>query len=78
MAVAIDEPEPSVNPVITLDEIDIVARPTPRAQAAPAPEPNAPKLIAPPCVDGEYRSIDEQRGVYLICPGSEKSAPQTK
>lgn len=71
MAVAIEEPEPAVNPVITLDEIDIVARPTPRRAKQAPRDYAAPKVIAAPCVDGEYRKIDEQRGVTLTCPGKD-------
>jgi hypothetical protein len=30
----------------------------------------APRMIAPPCTDGEYRMIEEHRGVRLLCPGA--------
>lgn len=38
-----------------------------RAIAA-RPEP-APRMIAPRCTDGEYRMLEEHRGVRLLCPG---------
>ncbi|MCK6531567.1 MAG: DUF3352 domain-containing protein [Polyangiaceae bacterium] len=28
------------------------------------------RVIPAPCNDGEYRKLDEQRGVRLMCPGS--------
>ncbi len=38
------------------------------AIAPPAP---APSVIAPPCVDGQYRELEEHRGVRLMCFGSQ-------
>jgi hypothetical protein len=35
---------------------------------APAPEP-PPTVVPAPCVDGEYRKLEENRGVRLMCPG---------
>ena len=35
---------------------------------APTPAP-APTIVPAPCVDGEYRKLEENRGVRLMCPG---------
>jgi hypothetical protein len=63
--------------VITLQEVDIRARPSSLAAPAPrpAPEPELllPEVVPAPCTDGEYRKLEENRGVYLMCPGNETS-----
>ena len=45
------------------------------ARAAPVSEDTEDKVVAAPCVEGEYRQIEENRGVRLICPGSDAMAP---
>lgn len=46
-------------------------------KVAPAPEveekidPTQDRVIPAPCNDGEYRKLDEQRGVRLMCPGKQ-------
>jgi hypothetical protein len=75
MATNIDEPAaPAATNVVTIEE---VKTPAPRARrwrpAAPAaraePDLVVPKLLPAPCVQGEYRKLEEHRGVYLTCPG---------
>lgn len=41
--------------------------PAPKAQ--PANDPSKDRVIPAPCVSGEYRKLDEQQGVRLMCPG---------
>lgn len=43
--------------------------------AAPVSEDAEDKVVAAPCVEGEYRKIEENRGVRMICPGSDEMAP---
>lgn len=40
-------------------------RPTPKADA---PDETQDRVIPAPCVNGEYRMLDESRGVRLMCP----------
>lgn len=45
----------------------------PPKKAVEAPEVidlSQDRVIAAPCNDGEYRKLDEHRGVRLMCPGS--------
>lgn len=49
---------------------------TPRRQApVVAEDETEDRVIAAPCVEGEYRKMEENRGVRLICPGSDAMAP---
>jgi hypothetical protein len=43
------------------------ARPAPKAAVQEEP---VDRVIPAPCVDGQYRKLDENRGVRLMCPGS--------
>jgi len=48
----------------------------PKAVSAPAPkpeviDPSEDRVIPAPCHDGEYRKLDETRGVRLMCPSPE-------
>lgn len=68
----LDAPELQPLPrTITIDEVTIRARPTPRVRPRPvqAVEPET-RVVPAPCVDGEYRKLDEHRGVTLMCPGT--------
>ncbi len=62
--------EPSIeNTTVFLEETEIVGRAPVRHRptaVAPDPEPEVTVLPAP-CTDGEYRLIDEHRGVRLMC-----------
>lgn len=40
--------------------------PQPKAET---PDPSEDRVIPAPCNHGEYRKLDEQRGVRLMCPG---------
>ena len=70
LPLAVTEPEPQAPAVVTLEEVRVEATPTRRWRAAPPPEPDLllPTQVPAPCVDGEYRKLDEHRGVYLSCP----------
>ncbi len=37
------------------------------------PGPPIDKVIPAPCVDGEYRKIDQTQGVRLMCPGGHEA-----
>lgn len=65
----VDETPPAKR-VVTLDEVRIEARPSPPARRAVQPEPELliPEIVPAPCVDGQYRKLERNRGVYLICP----------
>ena len=39
------------------------------ARVVHEPPPPVDTVISAPCVDGEYRMLDENRGVRLMCPG---------
>jgi hypothetical protein len=67
---AIEEATPSAPAAVTLEEVRIEARPSPPARRAAAPEPELiiPEIVPAPCVHGEYRKLEPNRGVYLICP----------
>lgn len=66
--------------VVQLDEVTVegmlTPRPAARKRATPpraAPPPEAEPIIhivPAPCVDGEYRKLEENRGVRLMCPGN--------
>ena len=43
--------------------------------AGPVSDATEDKVVAAPCVEGEYRKIEENRGVRMICPGSDAMAP---
>jgi hypothetical protein len=44
------------------------ATPAPVVHEPPPPED---RVIPAPCIDGEYRKLEENRGVRLMCPGHE-------
>jgi hypothetical protein len=59
--------------VVSIDEVTIMgyARRAPVRPAMRPAEPvePAPVVVPAPCNDGEYRKLDEKRGVKLLCPG---------
>lgn len=69
-----ETPAQTATSVVTIEEVKVLARPMRRWRAAaPAaqaePDLVIPKIVPAPCVQGEYRKLDEHRGVYLTCPG---------
>ena len=60
--------------VITLADVKISGilsrQPTHKPRAAVPRRATAPKVkvVPAPCVDGQYRLLDPQRGVRLMCP----------
>lgn len=68
--VAADEPVIAASNVVTIEEVRVEGRVTRQWRAAAPAEPEVvvPELVAAPCVQGEYRKLDEHRGVYLMCP----------
>jgi hypothetical protein len=67
--VSIDAPARATQPA-SVDEVTIVGRARPaRPHRTIAPVEPAPIVVPAPCKDGEYRKLDEKRGVKLLCPG---------
>jgi len=76
--------EPVIPAALTEEEAPTVAPPKPAAKRTerprkvwvrPAAKPAVQaepvdRVIPAPCVDGQYRKLDENRGVRLMCPGS--------
>lgn len=80
---------PQASHVVVIDEVTVVGQPPVHrattwhralvATNTPKPPPTAladkeTRVIAPPCVDGEYRQIEEHRGVRLTCFGSQSQS----
>jgi hypothetical protein len=83
VAEALLPPKPAapaaVSRTVQLDEVTVagvltpVKKPVRRAPLRPVavvePEPVV-HVVPAPCVDGEYRKLEENRGVRLMCPGN--------
>ena len=48
----------------------VLADPKPAVEEPETVDPSQDRLIPAPCTDGEYRKLDETRGVRLMCPGT--------